>query len=193
MYMATVTTESERTRYALTLALPQAVAFLVGPALAARTAAWWGLHNGELAAGVFLLVALVPLLVFVLPDTHSVPRNALSNLRWSSGWTILRVRLRRVLGVHRAQNNSGLREGVLLRMLLIAPFVCYELVGRQFVMRRLLRGPTDVAWLLGVSGAATVAVQMALPRLQRRCTPKQVYHRCLLSEPLRFSNWRSAR
>ena len=48
MYMATVTTERERTRSALYLALPQAIALLIGPILAARTAVWFSIRFSEL-------------------------------------------------------------------------------------------------------------------------------------------------
>lgn len=48
MYMATVTTERERTLSALYLALPQAVALLIGPILAAKTAVLFSIRFSEL-------------------------------------------------------------------------------------------------------------------------------------------------
>lgn len=88
--------------------------------------------------------------------------------------------------------NPALREGLILRALLVTAYVCYEIIARNFLLRSLMKGnhlyfvltrlcqkihlgTTDSAEVLIVMGAALLAVQfVVLPLLQKRCTPKRL-------------------
>lgn len=69
--------------------------------------------------------------------------------------------------------NSALREGLILRALLVTAYVCYEIIARNFLLRSLMQGTTDSAEVLITMGASLLAVQfVVLPLLQKRCSPK---------------------
>ncbi len=60
-------------------------------------------------------LCLIPLLVFCLPDTHNLPK-------------IVTARLNPLNSIDLLIRNHALREGVLLRLLLIAPYLGYDMV-----------------------------------------------------------------
>ncbi|VDN24693.1 unnamed protein product [Gongylonema pulchrum] len=73
------------------------------------------------------------------------------------------------------KHNTALREGIILRGLLIAAYVCYELISRNFMLRSFMQGPNDSAKVLIVMGASLLTVQfLVLPWLQRRFYPRTV-------------------
>lgn len=71
------------------------------------------------------------------------------------------------------KKNAGLREGLLLRGLLVTSYVCYELIARNFLLRQFMKGTTDSAEVIITMGASLLFVQFfVLPFLQKRFSPK---------------------
>ena len=71
--------------------------------------------------------------------------------------------------------NPALREGLILRALLVTSYVCYEIIARNFLLRSLMHSTGDSAEVLITMGAALLLVQfIVLPLLQKRCTPKRL-------------------
>lgn len=69
--------------------------------------------------------------------------------------------------------NPALREGLILRCLLIISYVCYELIARNFLLRAFMKGASDSAEVLITMGASLLFVQfIVLPFLQRHYNPK---------------------
>ncbi|KAI6207475.1 hypothetical protein M3Y96_00012800 [Aphelenchoides besseyi] len=162
MYLATATTERERTGALLLLGLPQALSMFLGPLAASRVAIWTSLRTSQIVNGFVMPLLLIPVLLFFLPTTHSVPRIASARLRPQDYWPMI-------------TRNSGLREGITLRALLIASYVCYEIIARNFLLRAFMKGATDSAEVLITMGASLLVVQLlVLPFLQKRCDPKKL-------------------
>uniref|UniRef100_A0A7E4WB93 MFS domain-containing protein n=1 Tax=Panagrellus redivivus TaxID=6233 RepID=A0A7E4WB93_PANRE len=160
MYLATVTTESERTRALMILTIPQAASMFLGPIIASRVAVWTTLRTSQFFCGLVMSAFLVPVLLFMLPTTHSIPRLASARLRPQDYWPML-------------TRNGALREGLVLRALLVAAYVCYELIARNYLLRSYMKGAGDSAEVLIVMGISLLATQFAiLPILQKRFTPK---------------------
>lgn len=51
-----------------------------------------------------------------------------------------------------ATKNSALREGLILRTLLIVAYVCYELIARNFVLRSYMHATSDNAEVMVTMG-----------------------------------------
>lgn len=100
----------------------------------------FGLRAAAAASAGFLVLTLCPLIIWVLPDTHDVPKLAGARLQPFDG------------GLPLLLKNAALREAISLRVLIVAPYVCYELVGRQFIMRKYFQTPTDAAQLMLITG-----------------------------------------
>uniref|UniRef100_A0A914UMH8 Major facilitator superfamily (MFS) profile domain-containing protein n=1 Tax=Plectus sambesii TaxID=2011161 RepID=A0A914UMH8_9BILA len=132
MYLATATTERERTQALMTLNVPQAVALFFGPLIAAKIAISTTLRTSQMLSGVFVLFTVAPMVWWLLPNTHSVPRLASARLRPQEYWPMV-------------TRNSALREALLLRALIVGPYVAFELISRQFLMRAYAQGPYDTA------------------------------------------------
>ncbi|VDN23756.1 unnamed protein product [Gongylonema pulchrum] len=150
MYLATITTERERTGALMRLTVPQALAMFLGPMFASQIAVQTSLRASQFICGIVLFITLTPFVYFVLPQTHSdyLPM---------------------------VKHNTALREGIILRGLLIAAYVCYELISRNFMLRSFMQGPNDSAKVLIVMGASLLTVQfLVLPWLQRRFYPRTV-------------------
>uniref|UniRef100_A0A915Q7C5 Major facilitator superfamily (MFS) profile domain-containing protein n=1 Tax=Setaria digitata TaxID=48799 RepID=A0A915Q7C5_9BILA len=162
MYLATITTERERTSALMRLTVPQALAMLLGPMFASQLAVKTSLRASQFICGIALIVTLTPFIYYVLPQTHSVPKLATARLRPQDYLSMIK-------------HNIALREGILLRGLLIAAYICYELISRNFLLRSLMQGPNDSAKVLIVMGTSLLAVQfLLLPYLQRRFYPRTV-------------------
>ncbi|VDK44428.1 unnamed protein product [Anisakis simplex] len=162
MYLATVTTERERTAALMRLTVPQAIAMFFGPMIASQLAVATTLRTSQVICGIVMLITLTPTIYCLLPQTHSIPRLATARLRPQDYLPMI-------------ARNVALREGLLLRGLLIAAYVCYELISRNFLLRSFMQGPNDSAKVLMVMGLSLVTVQfLFLPYLQKRYSPKTV-------------------
>uniref|UniRef100_A0A8R1TIL0 MFS domain-containing protein n=2 Tax=Onchocerca TaxID=6281 RepID=A0A8R1TIL0_ONCVO len=162
MYLATITTERERTSALMRLTVPQALAMLLGPMFASQLAIRTSLRTSQFICGIALIVTLTPFIYYVLPQTHNVPKLATARLRPQDYLPMIK-------------HNVALREGILLRGLLIAAYICYELISRNFLLRSFMQGPNDSAKVLIVMGVSLLVVQfLILPYLQRRFYPRTV-------------------
>ncbi|KAK0429398.1 hypothetical protein QR680_011359 [Steinernema hermaphroditum] len=163
MYLATVTTERERTGALMMLTVPQALAMFFGPMLGSKIAIYSSLRVSQGICGVVMAATLIPVLIFMLPETHSIPKLAAAKLRPLEYWGMV-------------TRNSQLREGLVIRSLLVAAYVCYELIARNFLLRSYMKGTNDSAIVLIVMGASLLVVQfVVLPFLQRRYSPKTLF------------------
>lgn len=81
MYLATVTTERERTSALMVLTIPQAIAMFFAPILASKVAVYTTLRISQILNGCLLAAILIPVLLFFLPTTHSIPKLATAKLR----------------------------------------------------------------------------------------------------------------
>jgi hypothetical protein len=69
--------------------------------------------------------------------------------------------------------NKALREGLILRGLVITSYVCYELIARNYLLRSYMHAYSDNAEVLITMGASLVITQFViLPILQRHYSPK---------------------
>ncbi|CAG9538023.1 unnamed protein product [Cercopithifilaria johnstoni] len=162
MYLATITTERERTTALIRLTVPQALAMLLGPMFASQLAIRTSLRASQFICGIALIGTLTPFIYYVLPQTHSVPKLATARLRPQDYLPMIK-------------HNAALREGIFLRGLLIAAYICYELISRNFLLRSFMQGPNDSAKVLIVMGTSLLIVQFfLLPYLQRRFYPRTV-------------------
>lgn len=169
MYLATVTTERERTQSIMLLTIPQAMALFFGPMMGAKVAAFTSLRQSQFIVGIAMATLLIPIIWRLLPETHSVPKLASARLRPQDYWPMIR-------------RNAALFEGLLLRSMIVASYVCYELVSRNFLMKAFMKGPNDNALVLGVMGLSLVIVQLfILPMLQRQCRPKMILQLSLVT------------
>ncbi|CAI5437815.1 unnamed protein product [Caenorhabditis angaria] len=162
MYLATVTTESERTGALMRLTIPQAMAMFFGPIVGSKVAAWTTLRTSQFIVGIVLLVTMLPVVQFLLPTTHSIPRLASARLRPQDYW-------------HMISKNSSLKEGLMIRALLISAYVCYEMISRNFLLREYMHNTNDSAYVLLTMSAALLAVQfIIMPLVQNRTSPKRL-------------------
>ncbi|CAJ0964079.1 unnamed protein product, partial [Mesorhabditis belari] len=160
MYLATVTTERERTGALMKLTMPQAVAMFFGPIVGSKLAAWTSLRFSQLICGVAMTSALMPVLYFLLPQTHSIPKLASAKLRPQDYFYMLK-------------QNTHLREGLVVRAMVVAAYVCYEMIARNFLLRAYMKDTNDSAYVLLVMAASLLSVQfIILPILQRNVNPK---------------------
>lgn len=81
MYLATITTERERTSALMVLTIPQAISMFFAPIIASKVAVYTTLRISQMINGVVLAAILVPILLFFLPTTHSIPKLATARLR----------------------------------------------------------------------------------------------------------------
>ena len=173
MYLATVTTERERTGALMKLTLPQAIAMFFGPIIGSKIAAWTSLRISQFVCGVTLLVTLMPVLLFMLPTTHSIPKLATARLRPQD--YIPMITKNSALRVRFFLYNScqDFQEGLILRALIVAAYVCYEMISRNFILRHYMQDSNDSAIVLMTMAAALLVVQfIILPVLQRSVSPK---------------------
>ncbi|KAI1717990.1 major facilitator superfamily domain-containing protein [Ditylenchus destructor] len=169
MYLATITTERERTGALMFLTIPQAMSMFIAPVVASKIAVYTTLRISQILNGIVLATVLVPVLLFFLPTTHSIPRLASARLRPQDYWPMLK-------------RNAALREGIILRGLLIVAYVCYELIARNFLLRAYMRGASDSAEVLIVMGCSLLFTQFAvLPFLQKYYSPKTLLQLSILS------------
>ncbi|VDL72193.1 unnamed protein product [Nippostrongylus brasiliensis] len=160
MYLATVTTERERTGALMRLTVPQAAAMFLGPIIGSKIAAYTTLRTSQFICGVALLGTLMPVLFFLLPTTHSIPRLATARLRPQDYWPMI-------------SKNSALKEGLVLRALIVSSYVCYEMISRNFLLRSYMKDTNDSAIVLLVMAVSLLGVQfVVLPIIQRRASPR---------------------
>uniref|UniRef100_A0A914I6G5 Major facilitator superfamily (MFS) profile domain-containing protein n=1 Tax=Globodera rostochiensis TaxID=31243 RepID=A0A914I6G5_GLORO len=160
MYLATVTTERERTGSLMILTIPQAFSMFFAPILGSKIAIYTTLRLSQIINGCVMAALLIPVILFFLPTTHSVPRLATARLRPQDYWPM-------------ATKNVALREGLVLRGLLIVAYVCYELIARNFVLRSYMHATSDNAEVMVTMGVSLVITQfIILPFLQRHVSPK---------------------
>jgi MFS family permease len=163
MYLATITTERERTSALMVLTIPQALSMLLAPVVASNVAAVSTMRISQIICGIVLGSLLIPVLIFLLPTTHSIPRLASARLRPQEYWPLI-------------GKNSALREGLLLRTLIIAAYVCYELIARNFLLRAFTNwhsDPNAMAEVVITMGISLLITQfLVLPVLQKRFSPK---------------------
>lgn len=81
MYLATVTTERERTGALMILTIPQALSMFFAPIVASKVAVYSTLRISQMLNGALLAGILLPTVYFLLPTTHSIPRLAAARLR----------------------------------------------------------------------------------------------------------------
>lgn len=81
MYLATVTTERERTGALMILTIPQAISMFIAPIVASKVAVYTSLRISQIFNGILLPLVLIPILMFLLPTTHSIPKLASAKLR----------------------------------------------------------------------------------------------------------------
>uniref|UniRef100_A0A1I8C3B9 MFS domain-containing protein n=1 Tax=Meloidogyne hapla TaxID=6305 RepID=A0A1I8C3B9_MELHA len=73
-------------------------------------------------------------------------------------------------GIHHCKS---LREGLILRALLIIAYVCYELIARNFVLRSYMHLTSENAEVMVTMGGSLVITQfLILPFLQRHVSPR---------------------
>lgn len=162
MYLATVTTESERTSALMRLTIPQAIAMFFGPIVGSKVAAWTSLRTSQFIVGFVLAGTMIPVVMFLLPTTHSIPRLASARLRPQDYW-------------HMISKNSSLKEGLLIRALLISAYVCYEMISRNFLLRNYMHNTNESAYVLLTMAGSLLAVQfIVMPIVQRRASPKRL-------------------
>ncbi|CAI4222423.1 unnamed protein product [Auanema sp. JU1783] len=160
MYLATVTTERERTGALMRLAVPQAIAMFFGPMIGSKIAAFTSLRVSQFICGVTLLGTLMPVLFFLLPTTHSIPKLATARLRPQDYWPMI-------------TKNNSLKEGLIIRGLIVSAYVCYEMISRNFLLRNFMKDSNDSAVVLMIMAAALLVVQfVVLPILQRNVSPR---------------------
>ncbi|KJH43751.1 transporter, major facilitator family protein [Dictyocaulus viviparus] len=162
MYLATVTTERERTSALMRLTVPQAIAMFFGPIVGSKIAAYTSLRTSQFICGAALLFTLMPVLMFLLPTTHSIPRLATARLRPQDYWPMI-------------TKNTALKEGLILRALIVSSYVCYEMISRNFLLRSFMRDTNDSAIVLLVMAISLLGVQfIVLPILQRKASPRML-------------------
>jgi MFS family permease len=81
MYLATVTTERERASAVIILTIPQALSMFLAPIAASKIAVYTTLRTSQVFNGLLMPAILVPVLLFFLPNTHSIPKIASARLR----------------------------------------------------------------------------------------------------------------
>ncbi|KAH7728522.1 Protein Y71G12B.25 [Aphelenchoides avenae] len=176
MYLATVTTERERTGALVIMTIPQALSMFLAPIAASKLAVYTTLRTSQILNGLIMGSLLVPALLFFLPSTHSIPKLASARLRPQDYW-------------HMISRNPALKEGLILRGLLITAYVCYELIARNFLLRAYMKGASDSAEVLMTMGAALLIVQfLVLPYLQRRFSPKALLQVAVLALVLSYGS-----
>ncbi|XGW25076.1 hypothetical protein V3C99_006472 [Haemonchus contortus] len=160
MYLATVTTERERTAALMRLTVPQAAAMFFGPIVGSKVAAYTSLRTSQFICGCALMVTLMPVVIFLLPTTHSIPRLATARLRPQDYWPMI-------------TKNAALKEGLIIRAIIIASYVCYEMISRNFLLRSYMKDTNDSAVVLLVMAIALLGVQfIVLPIIQKRASPR---------------------
>lgn len=160
MYLATVTTERERTGALMILSIPQAISMFFAPIIGSRIASYTTLRASQMICGGVMSVALIPVVLILLPTTHSIPRLASAKLRPQDYWPMV-------------TKNQALREGLILRALLIIAYVCYELIARNFVLRSYMHLTSENAEVMVTMGGSLVITQfLILPFLQRHVSPR---------------------
>lgn len=160
MYLATVTTERERTGTVMILTIPQAVSMFFAPIVGSKIAIYSTLRSSQIFNGCLMAALLIPIILFFLPTTHSIPRLATAKLRPQDYWPMV-------------TKNQALREGLILRALLIISYVCYELIARNFILRSYMHATSDNAEVMVTMGVSLMITQfIILPCLQRYLNPR---------------------
>jgi len=160
MYLATVTTERERTGALMILTIPQALSMFFAPIVGSKIAIYTSLRVSQVINGGLTAAMLIPVVLLLLPSTHSIPHLATARLRPQDYWPMI-------------TKNQGLREGLILRGLIITAYVCYELIARNFLLRSYMHVYSDNAEVLVTMGSSLIVTQfIILPLLQRHYSPK---------------------
>ncbi|KAK6019915.1 hypothetical protein OSTOST_14440 [Ostertagia ostertagi] len=137
-----------------------AAAMFIGPIIGSKIAAYTSLRTSQFICGGALLFTLMPVLMFMLPTTHSIPRLATARLRPQDYWPMI-------------TKNTALKEGLILRALVISSYVCYEMISRNFLLRSFMKDTNDSAIVLLVMAISLLGVQfVVLPIIQRRASPR---------------------
>ena len=140
-----------------------------GPIFGSKIAAYTSLRVSQFICGVVMFGALMPVLLFLLPTTHSIPKLASARLRPQDYFHMLR-------------KNQHLREGLTVRALVVAAYVCYEMIARNFLLRAYMRDTNDSAYVLLVMAASLLTIQFViLPILQKRVSPRTLLQLSLLA------------
>lgn len=72
---------------------------------------------------------------------------------------------------------------MILRGLIVGSYVCYELIGRNFLLRAYMKGSNESAEVLMVMGASLLIVQfIILPLLQKRYSPKTLLQIAIIAQ-----------
>jgi hypothetical protein len=124
------------------------------PSVGSKIAAYTSLRASQMINGCVMAAMLIPLVIFLLPTTHSIPRLATAKLRpqvESNEWKLTMWTLLKDYWPMMTQ-NSALREGLTLRALLIVSYVCYELIARNFVLRTYMHATSDNAEVMITMG-----------------------------------------
>uniref|UniRef100_A0A915M8K8 Major facilitator superfamily (MFS) profile domain-containing protein n=1 Tax=Meloidogyne javanica TaxID=6303 RepID=A0A915M8K8_MELJA len=138
MYLATVTTERERTGALMILSIPQAISMFFAPIVGSRIASYTTLRASQMICGGVMPIVLIPV----------------------DYWPMV-------------TKNQALREGLILRALLIVAYVCYELIARNFVLRSYMHLTSENAEVMVTMGGSLVITQfLILPFLQRHVSPR---------------------
>ncbi|CDM63586.1 MFS domain-containing protein [Caenorhabditis elegans] len=133
-----------------------------GPIVGSKVAAWTSLRTSQFIVGFVLAGTMIPVVMFLLPTTHSIPRLASARLRPQDYW-------------HMISKNSALKEGLLIRALLISAYVCYEMISRNFLLRNFMHNTNESAYVLLTMSASLLAVQfIVMPIVQRTASPKRL-------------------
>lgn len=136
------------------------MAMFFGPIVGSKIAAYTTLRTSQFICGGALLLTLMPVIAFLLPTTHSIPRLATARLRPQDYWPMI-------------SKNTALKEGLILRALIVSSYVCYEMISRNFLLRSFMKDTNDSAIVLLVMAVALLGVQFViLPIIQRRASPR---------------------
>ncbi|VDK64722.1 unnamed protein product [Cylicostephanus goldi] len=71
--------------------------------------------------------------------------------------------------------NTALKEGLILRAIVVSSYVCFEMISRNFLLRSYMRDTNDSAIVLLVMAFSLLGVQfVVLPILQRKASPRML-------------------
>nr|CAD2150929.1 unnamed protein product [Meloidogyne enterolobii] len=161
MYLATVTTERERTGALMILSIPQAISMFFAPIVGSRIASYTTLRASQMICGGVMPIVLIPVVLFLLPTTHSIPRLATAKLRPQANFESPKM------------TKFLSSTGLLANALLIVAYVCYELIARNFVLRSYMHLTSENAEVMVTMGGSLVITQfLILPFLQRHVSPR---------------------
>lgn len=150
MYIATSTTETERTSALLKLGMPIGASLLIGPYIAGKLAVYTTLRTAQMLCGVTIVIGILPIVIYLLPETHDVPKSVSAKLQLHAYWPMLKNRL--------------LLKCVCIRVALVVPLIAYELISRQYLMRQFIKYPGDAIMLFCAIGGSVLFTNFFLLR-----------------------------